>query len=156
VPDRDKLAPKPAKAEVEVWYGWQTLFWDAASLPATVVYPPLGIGTYALGGPVVHWAHGHTVKGLGSLGLRVGPPLLIGYLCTIGCDTSPDSMDCNLKFAFGGLVGVVTAITIDAAVLSYEKVPVERRDALTIGTVKLMPSVSTSRNHMTVSLGGTF
>ena len=37
----------------------------------------LGLSTYVLGGPIVHFAHGNAGKGFASLGLRVGAPLRV-------------------------------------------------------------------------------
>jgi hypothetical protein len=78
------------------WYGWQIMIADAVAAglivqsigsPANVSETRqnlggVGFGTYALGGPIVHWAHGRVGTGFGSLGLRVGFPfaLLVAFV----------------------------------------------------------------------------
>jgi hypothetical protein len=51
-----------------------------------------GLGIYALGGPIVHWAHGRVGTGFGSLALRVVVPFvsLIAFVgaCWNRCEDS--------------------------------------------------------------------
>jgi Flp pilus assembly protein TadD len=112
----------------EVWYGWQTLALDLTSfvllgavvsrisssdgmiliLPGTVL---------VLGAPVVHWAHGEVGRGFGSLGLRVGLPLVGAGL---GCAVDYGSRDfgCIFGAAVGAALGMLSAVFIDAGALA--------------------------------------
>jgi len=95
VPSAQVYAPAKPEQPQTTWYGWQTLLADgaAAGLVGLAILSPDGNGanvlgtasfvTYLVGGPIIHWAHGHGAKGWGSLGLRVGLPLagtLAGFL----------------------------------------------------------------------------
>jgi hypothetical protein len=111
-----------------VWYGWQTLATDAIALGPLVlmaamngdgaeVFVPLALGTYVLGGPIVHATHGNWGRAGGSLSLRVGAPIL----CALPVAAIPVP-----GFALAGLlVGAGLAITLDAAVLARETVVTE-------------------------------
>ena len=112
-------------AEKRVWYGWQTLATDASSLAPLVlmaamdgggaeVFVPLALGTYVLGGPIVHAAHGNWGRAVGSLSLRIGAPIL----CVLPVAGIPVE-----AFATAGLlVGAALAVTLDATVLARETV----------------------------------
>jgi hypothetical protein len=80
------------------------------------------LATYALGGPVVHIAHENYGRAAGSLGLRVGGPILGGAL---GCaaDDSTGMFGCLGGLALGVFLGTLTAVVVDSAALAYEKVP---------------------------------
>jgi hypothetical protein len=80
------------------------------------------LATYALGGPVVHIAHENYGRAAGSLGLRVGGPILGGAL---GCaaDDSSGMFGCLGGLALGVFLGTLTAVVVDSAALAYEKVP---------------------------------
>lgn len=147
-------APEPRQTTQTTqtsWYGWQTLLadagvialWSAAyavdeakhgsSSPqsydvGTNLLVASGVAVYVLGGPAIHWAHGHGRKGLGSLGLRVGLPLggLIGgvLLGSVACGSSDDEfVPCPAVIgALGFLGGAVAAPVVDAAVVAREPV----------------------------------
>ena len=122
------------------WYGWQTLTTDGASALLMVMALSssngsssetatavawLSVGTFVVGGPIVHFAHGNAGKGLGSLALRVGLPLVVGGLGAMAERTQCGGGDfCGVGGAFlGGLAGVVGTIAIDSTLLGYERVP---------------------------------
>lgn len=127
------------------WYGWQTLIgtvvFDAVTLigTATEATPLVGIGLTGrtLMAPTVHWIHGHGLRGLGSLGLQVGLPVVsvftggfVGFLAEIA--TASPQQD---VFGFGiligavagGVLGSISATVIDTALLSTDKVHDESR-----------------------------
>lgn len=107
----------------------------------------MGLGTYLLGGPVVHAAHGNWGRALGSLGLRSGAPIL-GAVLGVGLEDCKGSDACGLAGAAVGVtLGMGAAIAIDAAVLAHEEVPEE-------SAVK--PVVSTGKNGTWLGLAGTF
>ena len=149
-------APEASQTPQTSWYGWQTLAADGGAigllalgfvvdhakygstydstsrqnyeLGANVLWVS-GFAGYVLGGPAVHWAHGHGSKGLASLGLRVGAPvagMLAGLLVgAAACDSSNDAEFVPCPVAFGGigfLLGAVAAPIVDAAVLAREPV----------------------------------
>jgi hypothetical protein len=85
----DEAPPDVApQAPAKRWYGWQTMAVDGLALGLTVTgltseLPALtsvGLGTYALGPPVVHAAHGKVGTGLASFGIRVLAPVGGGAL----------------------------------------------------------------------------
>lgn len=130
--------PGPTGSVHEHWYGWQTLTVDGAALLLLVVgglaadgpgnageeLAILAMGTYALGGPIVHFAHANGLQGLGSLGLRVVTPVVFGLVGYAVEDCSGGGEFCGLGgLVLGGALGIITAIVVDAAVLAREEVP---------------------------------
>lgn len=156
---RQAAAPKPQTRTV--WYGWQTLLTDAAAISSAFIRPEIGIGTYALGGPIVHWAHGNTGRGFVSLGVRVVPAGLATLALYSNCrqPANNEKPDEGISCAEGpitmGLIVIATAIVIDAAVLAREEVPVEQT-AISLGPVRMMPGFGTTGSQTTFSLSGTF
>jgi hypothetical protein len=159
-PDRpDDAAPEPP--QTSRWYGGQTLFVDGTSIGLVVLGATqessgligLGVSGYLLGGPIVHWAHGHAGKGFGSLGLRVGLPIG-GALAGVGlanCHGGGGGY-CGLGEALVGFsLGIIGAIVIDSAALAYEDVPVESRP-----TARVAPSLQVSQSSVCLGLVGAF
>jgi tetratricopeptide (TPR) repeat protein len=127
--------PDATNAPHDVWYGWQTLVVDGAAVllgvagavlavssssgeSAGVPVASLGVITYFLGGPSVHVAHNNLGRGLGSLGLRIGVPIVGG---AIGCAANDRSGEfrCLAGFVIGAALGAVPAVIIDAGVLAW-------------------------------------
>lgn len=158
------------------WYGWQTLATDGAALGVLAL--GLGaaadnqdvvrdvalvgwLGTYALGGPIVHAAHGRAGAALGSLGLRLAAPLTFAVISnsTADCDGWDDGRghSCNgSELVPGLLIGMATAIVLDAAVLAHERVPPRESSALRVGTVRINASLGHSRNESKLVVSGSF
>lgn len=133
---------EPSATSERRWYGYQTLAIDGAAVGFGVlsgisdgrmsrtVFDIAGVGTYLLGGPFVHLAHGHIGKGLGSFGIRVGAPLACLLIATmLGAAAAPNN-DGGAKLGgavtgveYGMLFGVVTASILDFAILAHEDVP---------------------------------
>jgi hypothetical protein len=146
------------------WYGWQTLSADAASLLLAIgaiagsqssgeVASAMGVtslGMYAFGAPITHFAHGNPVRGVGSFVMRGGLPFIFGAV-GMGLEDCPSDADfCGLGGAvLGGFVGILTAIAADAALLSYEEVPVEESPLPNIG-------LAITREGAALVAGGTF
>lgn len=163
------LADEPrtqASTEItsEVWYGWQTLLLDTASL----AFLAGGIATDASGNgegffyasvaayaspPIVHMAHGHVGKAFGDFGLRLGLPLLfvIGGFAAGG-----QNIRSQLAGAVvGGLTGLGAASAIDAAWLARETVSVEPTTAT--GSMTWSPRLAlTPSGGASVGVGGSF
>ncbi len=135
-----RAAPSAAPSAAELpparkhahWYGWQILIVDGMSLLVMPVMAArtgssgvvaLAVGGYALGGPIVHLAHGEVARGFGSLGLRVGLPLVGALGGAMVEGSSCHGELCGLRgAAIGGALGVVAALVIDPAALAYERV----------------------------------
>lgn len=130
-PAQVPVAKPVAKPEAtrERWYGWQGLIVDGASiLLVTPAIPPLGVGGYFLGAPIVHAAHGRWGAAGGSVLLRIGLPVVGAIVANGGTsDRSCGEFGC-LRAVVGAGVGILAAIAVDAAALSWETVPVTRED----------------------------
>jgi hypothetical protein len=169
-PPNDGTPGQDTSGTEEVWYGYQILLADGASLGCVLLgagtdssgLPALGGVGYVFGGPIVHFAHGEVGRGFGSLGLRVGLPVL-GVLVGVGGtsdDSGPDSPDGSAggqeglaAAAVGAMIGMVGAVVLDSAALAYEQVPVDPRkkgrDAL-----QLVPTVGWSPTGVSFGLVG--
>jgi hypothetical protein len=119
------LSEPSARSTGQVWYGWQTLIVIGASsaLCFSEATLPVGVAGILLGGPTVHWVHGHVGRGFGSLGLYVGLPaiaLLLGG--------REDSSSGHERFA-GIVVGLSAALVVDL-ILAFDDRPARsaRRD----------------------------
>jgi hypothetical protein len=145
-------APAPPPKPKREWYGWQTLATDGAALMMVYAgsqsrrggdsstYYYAALGTYTLGGPIVHFAHGNPGRGVGSLALRSLPAIAI-----FGETRS-------LDFGLLALVSIPAAIAIDAAVLAREDEPkYEPAKGFAIA-----PSASVSKNVALVGVNGRF
>ncbi len=153
--DRGPDVPQLTKSR---WYGWQTLLTDAAAFASLDIDPALGVGVYALGGPIVHWSHGNTWRGFGSLAMRVGAPVLLGAAFARTCNPSGDEGDwgCLGAAVIGVGLGVAGAIAVDAAVLARDRVPVESDTAMSLGSVSVTPTLAAGRDRASLMLQGTF
>jgi len=180
VPPPEPYAPPETDRHPSRWYGWQTIATDAAAVglvTAGIVWvasAPIGddgpsvtlMGasyvTYVLGAPIMHFARGHSKKGLGDMALRVFAPPLLGVIgvgfCTSACTgNGGGEIDTRvvLGFVFGSLVGFVGVSILDAAVLAYEP-PAGRTAHATPRPPKLTlswaPDVVVRRDH-TVLVG---
>lgn len=147
-PERGAEPPHPAVARLpappteRVWYGHQTLIADGLVLTTAVVAastkaPALGLlsfGTYVLGAPLVHIAHGHSERGMADVALRLGGPfvLFVGaasvtFLVTAPLSSSNASgtgphnnflaIGAGITAAFAALVSIPIA---DAHYLAYD------------------------------------
>jgi hypothetical protein len=161
----DEPAPTPPEPE-RPWYGWQTLATDGVALAliagagfaeatADVVENPLittgytlGVATYALGGPIVHVAHGKPWRGLASFGIRVPAPVLVAAATyEIECGSSGGT--CGGYTILFGTGAMIAAIIVDAAVFAYDDVPVARPGNQTL---RLLPVVGFDRHGGSVGL----
>ncbi len=117
---------------------------------------------YTAAAPLVHFSHGHVGKGFADLGLRVGLPA-VGGLVGGGLVAALPRPDCNnpangtqtacqpfgllSEVVFGAVlgvaVGVVGAVTFDAAVLGREDVAREPpRPAAAPAIARIAPTFS--------------
>lgn len=127
-PAESPVQPEKVPTTTE-WYGMQILGADSAVFATAALTHD---GTIAFGwigsGAVVHAAHGHTGRAIGSVAMRVGFPMLglvLGASSAKGC--SGDL--CGLGPALaGGLIGMGAAEVVDLVDATDEReiVPVQR------------------------------
>lgn len=143
-----------SEARPRRWYGSQTLAVDATSIGLVIAgarmhsseWSTLGFFGYALGGPVVHGFHGHGEKALGSGVMRLGLPFGFGFAGYAATDDGESMFSGLYGFVIGSLIGVGTAITLDASVLAWEPRPIEA----------WQPRVSFGRDRALVGATGSF
>ncbi|WP_148314419.1 hypothetical protein [Sorangium cellulosum] len=150
-----------------VWYGWQHLL----VLGGTAILAPIAVGmenevlawwslsSFALGGPVTHWANGNLGKGFASLGLNAGCTLgggMVGLLVGKAADSRGWE---ELAVLLGSSAGLITANIVDIAVLEHE----ERSTAESYEYIRLRsprlrvaPHVALTPDRATLGLGGAF
>lgn len=162
-PPRDDAAATVDADELDsaedgsVWYGWQTLVLDGAthSVAALALFAEatqeigaligvVGGLEYLLGGPVVHWAHGHGGRGAASLGLRLATPIV----AVVAAATLFREVD--YRFIPLALLSVLMApVVVDAAALSYDSPGVRRR-----ATVPVVPTARIDAERWVVGVAG--
>ena len=139
------------------WYGWQTLLVDGAAIGTLFAAAGtesselaiLGVGTFYLGAPIVHFTHGNVGRGFGSLGLRVGAPLIVGAIGAGSADCNRDHEFCGFaEFAAGVAVGAALAVVVDAVALAYDSQPQPETG------LRLSPSFGLHRNGGQIVLRG--
>ncbi|WP_437956807.1 hypothetical protein WME76_36345 [Sorangium sp. So ce119] len=155
-----------AKPQVQrVWYGWQHLLVLGGSLvlvPAALSAeaPELLLLSYSgllLGGPIIHSAHEHVGKSLGSLGLNVGGTLVGGFIgaANAGRADEGDWVDPKaVAFILGGSIGLLTANIVDIAALPYEE-KVRKPDSHVANRLRLAPQIGFAPQGATFGFGGT-
>jgi hypothetical protein len=169
----------PTSTQRRAWYGWQNLL-VYASVTTAGVAATLGggfgdssalfIGGLAaggtgilLGGPIIHWAHGHTGKGFAVLGLNVGATLVsaglgVSLACAAGgCGSSSQGIGFILGSSFGGAAGLIAAMIVDVSVLSYEEAaPVPSFSSKRSPGWTILPDLKISRELTTLGVVGRF
>jgi hypothetical protein len=144
------------------WYGWQTLLADGASVAMFVggagaesgELALAGLGGLLLAAPIVHFSHRNVGRGFLSLGARVAFPITGAAIGAAAEDCSRSSGELQVctrvGMLLGGLVGVVTAVIVDASVLAHEPDP-EPADG-----VRLTPGVALGSRSQSLILNGRF
>lgn len=145
--DASSVASSPRTKSQRHWYGGTILAADTAALVMGIgaigaagsrgaqgFAWPLVIGasvTYLADGPIVHAAQGRTGAAFGSLGLRLGTPLVgagVGGLVGAAAegDCSGEAL-CGIGTAVGAIMGfgagMVVASIVDIAGLAYADEP---------------------------------
>lgn len=150
-------APDGPSKEGRVWYGWETLICDGASLVTSTIL--VGIGGYALCAPIVHLANGQAAKAGASIGLRLGAPLGVGITATALVYAASDGQRCDLgcalAFVVGAGAGVVSAVVVDATVLARKDVKKTEKTS-TAPTASIVPTGNAHRDRVELGLAGTF
>ena len=158
----DRTARIGGGENVRTWYGWQTLMTDGASLligvtsigTANAAMAGVGVATYELGAPIVHWAHGNVGTGFGSLGVRVLAPFAAvggAYLGLVGAYGG------NAGLAVVGAIFMLGALVVppvvDAAVLAYDTGPAVSSNQR---EMRIVPSFAPTKHGAEVGLAGVF
>jgi hypothetical protein len=125
------------------WYGAPIILSDLAALSLSLAAASTvksssefgvgllvaGVGTYVLGGPIVHFSEDRIGTGFASLGLRLGAPLLggaiglgIGSSADSGCTGEGCGLGAVLLAAAGFGIGLLVAPIVDSAVLARKPV----------------------------------
>jgi hypothetical protein len=164
VPPHDATGSRRDVPTLPRWYGWQILTADAVAFTVAIAgaatngsgsddVAVTGLASFVLGGPIIHAAHGRGRIALASAGLRVALPVLgavIGASAAPHCPSpgAPTSGDQTIGFCvdpaaidaiYGMLIGMVVATSIDAAALSWDRVPAPPDTASTRPTLHLAP-----------------
>jgi len=149
--------PSPAP-----WYGWQVLMVDGISVAVGVTalatvpkgrpnpWLAAGILGYWLGPGVIHGLHGNWLRGLASVGLRMGLPAMgaVSGQLVVPCEGSRCD---STPTAVGAITGLVAATAFDAAVLAYGRKPNPPA-----GGLQLIPAAAAGPEGLELSLAGTF
>jgi len=154
----------------ERWYGWQTAIVFGASAVPTIaaaatsqdVLYAVGVPGLLLGGPIVHWAHGHVERGFAVLGLNVGLSVIGGLIGAAAVSGEGDNASLGAKlrgsdgFVLGAGVGALVSNALDIAVFTYE--PEQRAEKIGNQSFPftVTPQVLVSANRTSVGLAGTF
>ncbi len=125
------IVPPPADQPLVESYRLQTGLADTAALLLMTAgvhdgsVASLALGTYVLGAPLVHLAHGRPGRAAGSLALRVGLPVVAAALLASSqrssCPSTDDTCDDDGEIgaiAVGLLGGMLAASVIDTAFLA--------------------------------------
>jgi hypothetical protein len=129
--------PLPLEAEQQstrMWYGWQTLLVDGISMGVVALSTIgeetgavwFGLGMLLITSPIVHFAHMNIVGGFTSLAIRAvsSAMFVFGASIATGDAFSEGSGDRDTEgtvLAAAGLLGMTTAVVVDAAVFAYEE-----------------------------------
>ena len=164
-------APEGSAADAppttRVFYGWQNLGADAASIAlfgvtldaedgtAAGVLAYASVGGYLFGSPLVHALHGHTKRALGSFAMRLGVPLALGGITWAVEDhedcTGKENTFCGfgegIVPVFVGMLGAGAVMLVDDFGLAYDEKPVGPT---------WTPTVAASHGGMTFGFAGTF
>ena len=164
--------PMPEKPQ-RTWYGWQTLVVLGISTgtialstldrngSVAAITVPIGLGGFLLGGPIVHWAHGKTVKGFISLGMNAGAVLVgagvgASVSCAAGCSSSQGGFFVFFAAAVSSGIALVSANIVDVAVFAYDERPAQRPASVGGLPFTLAPTLDVRKDRASFGLMGTF
>jgi hypothetical protein len=148
-------------------YRWQMVAVDAVAIGSLAMavnddsedWGMFGLGAYALGAPIIHAGNGHGGRALGSLGLRIGVPLIAGFVgmqtgerarCGVRRCPHPELCDGTFldeRFAKGLAVGAVLAMALDTWLIARPETKVRRGWS---------PTASATRNGGAIGVSGEF
>jgi hypothetical protein len=154
-------------------YRAQTLVLDVLAVTALVVgfernelggtadpiFIDAGIGMYVLGSPIVHTLHGRPGRGLASLAMRVGFPVItavVGFQvgpahrCSTGTDNCINLVDGSLA---GGTAGLLLGATVASAI---DTIGLAKGDDQLQPTPTWSPTIGAARTTIVVGVAGSF
>jgi hypothetical protein len=149
----------------EVWYGWQNVLSDVASVgliaasgsssAAPLAY--VGLLGYIGGSPVIHAVNGSGQKSAISVGLRLGLPLvggLMAYAITSSHSQSSEDNDLGnaLEIAGGVAAGAIVAMVIDDIFVARKTKPITVDGHLPRNRWHLSPIVSKDIRGISIGL----
>jgi hypothetical protein len=128
------------------FYGWQIIAVGevgAVLVSASLVLPDrflstapsaaafiVGVPTYLLGAPIVHWSHDDFGKGLISLAANATLPVIGGVAGRAVACSGEHATDCAYRgFGAGLALTALVLPLVDALVLGWETVPLDARGA---------------------------
>ncbi len=162
-------SPDAPQTKSSSWYGWQTLSTDGAAVLLGVLsaaadgqtgkdaFGGAAIAAYGLGGPTVHAAHGRWGAGAGSLALRVGTPVVTGFVGgLIGAALPTKNEDAlgglvenvgqtYLGLVYGVLAGAGIAAGLDAAFLAHETKTATAAEKTARPSMQVAPTFAVTR-----------
>jgi hypothetical protein len=160
---------RDTKQTGRVWYGWQTLAADAASVGVVALAAAtadgdaalaVGLGSYVLGAPIVHAANGRIGAAMGSASLRLALPVIAFSVSMSsgdcdGVDDGREPSSCGPERAVGPVLGALaTATLVDALLLSWKAPPAKEPERA--HHVSVRPSIALTRESRSLVLAGTF
>ena len=179
VTDDEPYEPGPELRMKRRYYGWQVM---AAIYPSQVIFLVgitsesstvawLGLTGSLLGGTVVHWGHGHYLRGVASAALEFGLPIgvagifgLIGYAAAGGRETSAHALpqEVNTAMLIGLVIGALATPIVDGA-FGYDE-PERPGDGTARGaaqndvawTRRIGPRIAVDAHKLTLGFGGSF
>jgi hypothetical protein len=113
-----------------------------------------GATAYLVGGPSIHFAHHHVLRGIASVGLRIGAPFLgaaIGVALE-DCANHHDDACLTVGSLLGLSAGMLSAAVIDGALLAYDEPPSQEATS----SVRIVPAVIVDAKQAALGLSGTF
>jgi hypothetical protein len=180
------LQPRPLPeaappAGARTWYGWQIMLADAASfLCVGATEQEACLAGFALSGPVVHTLHGNPGRGIVSLGLRVGLPIIGGLIGSAAADcrepapmtmTAPGTGDghgagfgtitlpsfCGLsEVGLGMMAGAATAMVADGIMAFGVRAPAPPPESVKPSRFSITPRLGLGQSNVAMGITGTF
>jgi hypothetical protein len=131
-----------------------------SAFTSSVEFGVAALGGYFLAPPIIHGAHGRWGIAAGSLGLRVGLPVLGGLLGAAADDDCRGEICVPVISALGITLGALGAVALDASLLSFEEVDRDVRgssDRAKAGAITWSPLAAPRKEGgFTLGLGATF
>ena len=144
-PGTSTFPPQLSLQSQRYWYGWEVALVGETgggllsvalathNVPSllpwrSLLFFPVGIPTYVLGGPLVHWSNDNFDKGLISLGMNVTTPVVVGLIGgAVACSRSNADPSCRTNGFYDSVaVAVLIVPLIDAAFLAWGETVTER------------------------------
>lgn len=138
------------------WYGEQILYVDGGLLLLAMPTVGISLAGYFVGGPIVHIVHENYGAAAGSLGLRVGLPL-VGFAGGVAaaCAFEKGGYCALVGLVVGVPVGAIAATLIDAYVLAYHD-PLSSAGMRPATGFRLLPDVRITDAGASLGLVGVF